>query len=214
MADSINEKIARFEHMAAADPTNEMAHFSLGSAYQQVGRHAEAAKSFEKCLALNPEMSKAYQMAGEAMIAAGWADKAVAVLNKGYEVAARKGDNMPKQAIATLLEKIGRKPPTIAGAASATESKAGTFICQRTGRPGTRLAEPPMRGPLGKWIQENISAETWKQWIGQGTKVINELRLDFSREQDQQTYDNYMYEFLGLDEETRQKLSGGKEANV
>lgn len=206
MADSLNDKIVRFEHMAAADPDNEMAHFSLGSAYQQAGRHAEAAKSFEKCLTLNPEMSKAYQMAGEAMIAAGWADKAVAVLYTGYEVAARKGDQMPKQAIATLLEKIGRKPPVIAGAEAAAEVKAGGFICQRTGRPGTRLPDPPMRGPLGKWIQENISAETWKQWIGQGTKVINELRLDFSREQDQQTYDTYMYEFLGLDEETRRQI--------
>jgi len=204
----LNEKIARFEHMAAADPDNEMAHFSLGSAYQQAGRHAEAAKSFEKCLALNAEMSKAYQMAGEAMIAAGWADKAVQVLNKGYEVAARKGDQMPKQAIVALLEKIGRKPPVIAGADAGAEVKGCAFICQRTGRPGTKLPDPPMRGPLGKWIQENISAETWKQWIGQGTKVINELRLDFSREQDQTTYDNYMYEFLGLDEETRRKMIG------
>src|SRR5687767_6076258 len=128
----LDEKIARFEHMTAADPDNEMAHFSLGSAYEQAGRHAEAAKSFEKCLALNPEMSKAYQMAGEAMIAAGWADKAVAVLNEGYEVAARKGDQMPKQAMVALLERIGRKPPAIAGAASTTESKVGAFICQRT----------------------------------------------------------------------------------
>ncbi len=210
----LDDKIARFEHMTAADPDNEMAHFSLGSAYQQAGRHAEAAKSFEKCLTLNPEMSKAYQMAGESMIAAGWGDKAVAVLNTGYEVAARKGDKMPQQAIVALLEGIGRKPPALAGAASTTESKTGAFVCQRTGRPGTKLPDPPMRGPLGKWIQDNISAETWKQWIGQGTKVINELRLDFSREQDQITYDNYMYEFLGLDEETRRTLQQEQTTNA
>ena len=63
---------------------------------------------------------------------------------------------------------------------------SGTFVCLRTGRPGTKLDKPPFRGRLGQWIFENISAETWKDWIGQGTKVINELRLDFSRERDQE----------------------------
>jgi Fe-S cluster biosynthesis and repair protein YggX len=74
-------------------------------------------------------------------------------------------------------------------------------VCRRTGRPGTQLEKPPFRGPVGQWIYENISAETWNAWIGQGTKVINELRLDFSREQDQDTFDQHMHEFLGLDEE-------------
>ena len=52
-----------------------------------------------------------------------------------------------------------------------------------------------------EWIRDNISAETWHEWIGQGTKVINELRLDFSREEDQAVYDQHMYEFLGIDDE-------------
>jgi Fe-S cluster biosynthesis and repair protein YggX len=57
-----------------------------------------------------------------------------------------------------------------------------------------------MRGPVGDWIFENISAETWKDWIGQGTKVINEMRLDFSRDRDQEIYDQQMREYLGIDE--------------
>ena len=36
------DRIAQFEKMASADPTNEMAHFSLGKAYLDAGRHAEA----------------------------------------------------------------------------------------------------------------------------------------------------------------------------
>ena len=40
----------------------------------------------------------------------------------------------------------------------------------------------------------------WQTWIAQGTKVINELRLDFSREEDQKVFDQYMCEFLGIDE--------------
>ena len=104
------DRIAQFEKMASADPTNEMAHFSLGNAYLQTGRFAESAQSFERCVAINGDMSKAYQLGGEAMIKAGWEDKAVAFLEKGYALAASKGDRMPQQAMAKLLESIGRKP--------------------------------------------------------------------------------------------------------
>lgn len=202
------DRITQFEKMAREDPTNEMAHFSLGNAYLQVGRAAEAAQCFENCVAINPGMSKAYQLAGQAMINAGWADKAVAILNKGYEVAAAKGDRMPQQSITDLLKLIGREPPQLKSAAPAEiGSKAsGGFVCRRTGRPGTKLAKPPFRGSLGQWIYDNISAETWDAWIRQGTKVINELRLDLSRDQDQDMYDQHMREFLGIDADASVEL--------
>lgn len=206
---ALDERIAQFENMAAADPTNDMAHFSLGNAYLQAGRSAEAAKALEKCIEINPGMSKAYQLAGEAMIKAGWADRAVKTLEKGYEVATSKGDRMPQQAIVQLLESIGREAPKPSADAQAAAEKlkaTGAFVCGRTGRPGTKLKDPPMRGPLGKWIQDNISSETWQQWIGQGTKVINELRLDFSREEDQATYDRHMCDFLGIEPEMYEKM--------
>lgn len=210
----LDDRIARFEHMARADPENEMAHFSLGSAYLQAGRAAEAATAFQRCTAINPDMSKAWQMAGEALIKAGWTDKAVEVLTKGYEIAAGKGDRMPQQAMADLLRSIGREPPP-PRPPRATESKAGAggFVCRRTGRKGTQLPRPPFRGPIGQWIYENIAAETWQGWIGQGTKVINELRLDFSRDEDQQTYDRYMCEYPGIDDALKMRLLG-EQANT
>lgn len=203
------DRIAQFEKMAREDPTNDMAHFSLGNAYLQSGRAAEAAKALENCIAVNPHMSKAYQLAGQAMIEAGWSDKAVAILNKGYEVAAGKGDRMPQQAIAELLKSIGREPPTVAVSAKTAEAMTagGGFVCKRSGRPGTKMTSPPFRGKLGGWIQENITAETWRTWIGQGTKVINELRLDLSREDHQETYDQHMREFLGIDDETLTQIN-------
>ncbi len=207
---TIDDRILQFENMAAADPDNEMAHFSLGNALLQAGRAAEAAQSFEKCIDINPEMSKAYQLCGQAMIDAGWADRAVAIMLKGYEIARSKGDRMPADAMADLLRSVGREPPELSKeteAAAAQSAASGAFTCQRTGRAGTQLSEPPMRGPIGEWIQQNIAAETWQQWIGQGTKVINELRLDFSREEDQQMFDQHMYEFLGIDEDLYAKLT-------
>lgn len=204
------QRIAQFENMAQADPSNEMAHFSLGSAYAQAGRPADAASSYLRCIDLNPDMSKAYQMAGEALIKAGDQARAASVLTKGYEVATLKGDLMPKNAIAKLLSQIGHALPEVAGAADAAPSLAvtGAFVCTRTGRPGNRMPAPPFRGPVGQWIFQNISAETFREWIGQGTKVINELRLDLSRDQDAETYDKYMREYLGIDEELHAQLTG------
>ena len=206
----LEERIGRFEKMAQADPDNDMAHFSLGNALLQAGRFAEAASSLQRCLELNPDMSKAYQLAGEAMIKAGWTDRAVQTLNAGYQVAAGKGELMPKNAIAQLLTSIGRRPPELAAETQAQAKQAaegGGFLCKRTGRPGTQLPDPPFRGPVGRWIHENISAQTWQAWLGQGTKIINELRLDLSRETDQKVYDEHMCEYLGIDAELLKQLT-------
>ncbi|MCZ6493079.1 MAG: Fe(2+)-trafficking protein [Phycisphaerales bacterium] len=204
-----DERIAQFEHMAAEDPDNAMAHFSLGSAYIGAQRHADAAASFQRCIELNSEMSKAYQLAAAALIDSGDEDRAAEILITGYEVAARRGDMMPKNAIAELLKRIGREPPKLSDSDQAKADKiqrSDVFTCQHTGRPGTQLPEPPMRGALGQWIYEHISSETWGEWIGQGTKVINELRLDFSREQDQRVFDEHMCEFLGIDDTLYEQL--------
>jgi len=201
----INERIARFEHMAQADPTNDMAHFSLGGAYAQAERHADAARSFLRCIELNPDMSKAYQLAGAELIRAGDRSEAARVLKEGYTAAARLGDLMPRNAMEKLLKEIGEAPPQLDDATKRQGERAaagvpGGFVCKRTGRPGTKMSAAPFKGPVGAWIQENISAETFHDWIRQGTKVINELRLDLSREQDEKTYDQHMYEYLGIDE--------------
>jgi Fe-S cluster biosynthesis and repair protein YggX len=93
-------------------------------------------------------------------------------------------------------------------AAKQVELPPGTFLCTRTGKPGHKLVRPPFKGPIGQWIFDNISKETFDEWIRQGTKVINELRLDLSREQDSQTYDKHMRDYLGIDDELVEKLTG------
>lgn len=222
-APDLADRIARFENMANADPTNDMAHFSLGGAYAQASRHADAARSYLTCVELNPEMSKAYQLAGASLIAAGDHDRAAEILTKGFTVAATKGDLMPRNAIEAMLKRLDRPIPELpeattraaagTGGASAASGGAGAgegsggFVCSRTGRAGTKMTEPPFKGPVGAWIGENISAETWRAWIGQGTKVINELRLDFSKDADQQAYDRHMREFLGIDDDLHARLT-------
>ena len=204
----IAQRIAQFENMVReeADPTNDMAWFSLGRAYSEAGRPADAAKAFTRCFELNPAMTKAYQLAGDALVAAGETAKAVAVLTEGYKVASDRGDFMPKKSMGDALVKLGAPVPEVA--AKQVELPPGTFLCTRTGKPGHKLGRPPFKGPIGQWIFDNISKETFDEWIRQGTKVINELRLDLSREQDSQTYDKHMRDYLGIDDELVEKLTG------
>jgi len=109
-----------------------------------------------------------------------------------------------------MLLSLGEAIPDAPGSGGTQPASTGdgSFVCGRTGRPGNKLAKPPFKGPLGQWICENISAETWDQWIRQGTKVINELRLDLSRDEDAATYDRHMREYLGVDDELLAKLTG------
>ena len=183
----VQDKIDRFENMAMADPTNDMAHFSLGSAYLDAERFADAAKSFEACIALNSEMTRAMELGGSALMQLGNKDEAKAMLFKGYEQAASRGEMRVKDGIAAVLEGAGLEIPTVQAAAVTDSGKA--------------LDEPPLPGATGQWIFENIDEAQWSAWIDQGTKVINELRLDFSRPEDQKSYEDYMAEFLAIPKE-------------
>jgi len=204
----IDTRIAQFENMAQADPENDMAHFSLGGAYAQAERWSDAAEAYLRAVAVNPDMSKARQLGAECLEKAGEPRRAAEVAAEGYVEAATRGDLMPRDAMGELLERLGEPVPQLSEEQQAADpAVAGGFVCARTGRPGTQLPEPPFRGPVGQWIHENIAAETWREWIGQGTKVINELRLDLSREEDAETYDRHMREFLGIDEDLHERLT-------
>ncbi|MEO0513337.1 MAG: Fe(2+)-trafficking protein [Planctomycetota bacterium] len=192
-------RIAQFEKMASDDPDNDMAHFSLGNAYQQAGRFAEAAESFLRCVELNDAMSKGYQLAGAALMASEQTERAKDVLLRGFVSSGERGDLMPQRAIGDMLDQLGVERPEVE-AKQPDDIPEGTFMCQRTGKPGTQLARPPFKGPVGDYIYENISKQTFDAWIAQGTKVINELRLDLSRDEDSATYDSHMREYLGIDE--------------
>ena len=180
----LNDKIERFQNMAAADPSNDMAHFSLGSAYLEAQKYGEAATSFEACVKLNPEMTRAMELGGSALMQMGNKAEATKVLTQGYEQAASKGEMRVKDGIAAILEAAGIEIPTVEQVA--------------TGESGEKLDEAPLPGATGQWIFENVDEVQWEAWIGQGTKVINELRLDFSKEEDQKVFGEYMAEFLGI----------------
>lgn len=195
----IEQRIAQWEQMAREAP-DDMAYFSLGSAYREAERLDDAEQALAKAIELNEQMSRAYQLRAQVLIKLGQEQQARDLLTKGYQIAAARGDVMPQRAMAALLEKLGASVPEVeadsAQQKAAVEASGDTILDRRTGTAQPRLPDPPMRGPVGDFIYDHFGQETWRQWITQGTKVINELRLDFSNPQHQQVYEQHMLEWL------------------
>jgi Fe-S cluster biosynthesis and repair protein YggX len=206
-------RIDQFRQMAESDPENELGHFSLGKAYLDASRFAEAVGPLTRAIELNPRMSRAHALLGQALLHAGRKDQAVEALQRGLAVADELGDRMPREEMARLLQEQGvaaPPPPTTSRTTSRTTAEpspavAGTagesgFRCRRCGRPDDRLPERPFKGPLGEKIHAGVCRNCWREWIGMGTKVVNELGLQLSNPQSQEIYDQYMVEFLQLEE--------------
>jgi len=196
-----DDRLEQLRRMAEADPNDELAHFSLGSALLDAAQPAEAAKSLQRVLAINSQNSKAYQLLAQAQQQAGHTNYAIETLRTGYRVAHKRGDLMPKNAMAQMLTELGEPVPEIAEKKAVAEGgpmEAG-FACSRCGAPGPKLKERPFKGPLGEKVLASVCQRCWQEWIAMGTKVINELRLPLYDPQAQEMYDRHMKEFLGLE---------------
>ncbi len=209
--DTLNKRIEQWENMTREDPDNAMGWFSLGNAYREAERDDDAAAVLRKAIEIDSSFSRAYQILGQVLVRQN-DDRAADVLTTGYKVAAEMGDVMPQRAMASLLEKIGAPVPQVAAKAKPVAVPEGgeQIIDRRTRQPGTRLPGAPFKGDMGRFIADHYSAETWNEWIDQGTKVINELRLDFSHLDHQRMYDQHMMEWLGFTEgEVAEHASAG-----
>ncbi len=201
------ERIAQFRKMATECPDDELANYRLGSLLMEEKQYDEAITYFRKTLDLSPFFSKVYQLLAQSQIALDQKAAAIETLKSGFAVADERGDNMPRDEMSRLLVQLGQEAPAKRGQAAAPVGGEGGFHCQRpTCMLGSRarpLPAPPFKDELGRKIQENICADCWGIWLRDSSiKVINELRLDLSREDHQTQYDRYMLEFLGLEEPT------------
>ena len=196
MPEVSEDRIAKLRSLAEADPNDEMAHFSLGSALLEAGKAAEAGPPLQRVLAINSQNSKAYQLLGEAQIGTGNKEYAIQTLTNGYRIAHRKGDLMPMKSMGELLTKLGAPVPATSEKKAETGGATATgFHCRRCGG-GSAMQHRPFKGPLGETIHVTVCDACWKEWVGMGTKVINELRLPMFDPQAQEIYDKHMKEFL------------------
>jgi len=191
-------RIEQFRKMANDDPNNEIGHFSLGRVLLEAGQDAEASKAFQRCLALNPKIGKAYQLLAKAQLNLGLKDLAIQSLQQGVRIANERGELMPRNEMMQSLKDLGAEVPQVAAPKAEVQVGEGQIHCKRCGRAMPRMATPPFKTELGKKIQDNTCTECWREWIGMGTKVINELRLPLNDPQAQKMFDQHMVEFLNL----------------
>ena len=62
------------------------------------------------------------------------------------------------------------------------------------------LAEPPIPGPLGKRLQEQVSAQAWKMFEDHFIMVINEYRLDMMDDRTNKIFFDQIESFLFADQ--------------
>lgn len=194
-------KIAKFRELAEQDPKDELAHLSLGNALMEAGEHQEAAQSYQRVLALNNRSSKGHERLAAAQIACGHKDLALQTLGNGYLVAHKQGDLEPMNAMGAMFAELGVEPPKVgtARAPSAGAAASGDWACARCGGGGAKLEHRPFKGELGEKVLASICQTCWTEWVGMGTKVINELRLPMYDPTAQAEYDKHMVEFLSLE---------------
>jgi Fe-S cluster biosynthesis and repair protein YggX len=198
MADTAS-RIEQFRKMANDDPNNELGHFSLGRALLDAGQDAEAVQSFDRALEINANLSKAYQLAAQALLKLNQRDRAIARLTEGVKIADARGDVMPRTEMVRMLQDLAAPVPELASAKQAAAPVGdGQVKCRRCGKVKPKLPAPPFRNAFGQEIFENICADCWRDAIGQGTKVINELRLPMNDPQASKVWDQHIREFLNL----------------
>jgi Fe-S cluster biosynthesis and repair protein YggX len=200
MDQQLQDRIARFQSLTEADPTNELGFFSLGRACMDAGQPAQAVPALQRVVALNPAFSKAYALLGMAQQAAGDQQGAIETLSQGYRIAHDRGDLMPRNDMAAMLKELGAPLPETATAENLTpeDTAAGKIRCTRCGRVVAKMPAPPYGGEQGQLIHNSVCGPCFREWVAQGTKVINELRLNLTEKYGQDVYDQHMKEYLSL----------------
>ncbi len=202
------DRISQFHKMTTEDPENELGHFRLGQLYTEATQYTEAVESFKRTLELSPQFSKVYQLLGECYIKLERPDEAIATFTQGYAVANERGDKLPRDAMANHMAKLGAPIP--AETASAPVEDDGIDTGYRCARPGCtegkrakQLEKPPIDGPHGLRIYQEICSVCWDSWWkGYSKNVINELRLDLGSESGHAEYDRNMCEYFGFESNT------------
>ena len=149
-------------------------------------------------ITLNKNLSKVYQLKGASQLKMGDRVAAIDTLTTGAHIATERGDMMPRNEMIKMLTELGVELPELKNARAEQPVGTDEVQCQRCGLVKKKLAEPPYRNEYGKTIQEKICSACWREWIGMGTKVINELRLPLSDPQAQKVFAQHEREFLNL----------------
>jgi Fe-S cluster biosynthesis and repair protein YggX len=68
------------------------------------------------------------------------------------------------------------------------EMSARMVQCVKLGREAEGLEKPPLKGPIGEKVFNNVSKQAWQQWLEHSKMLINEYRLDLVSESGQKIW--------------------------
>lgn len=87
----MSDRIAVFEQMLEADPSNTMVMFGLAKEYEKLGRHDDVIRVLEDYLAKADDEGNAYGTLASAYEKAGMREKAAETYRKGIDVSLAHG---------------------------------------------------------------------------------------------------------------------------
>jgi Fe-S cluster biosynthesis and repair protein YggX len=71
-----------------------------------------------------------------------------------------------------------------------------TVHCIKLGKDAEGLDKPPIKGPLGQRVFENVSKEAWRMWLEHSKMLINDYRLDLISEAGQRVWMNELEKYF------------------
>ena len=78
---------------------------------------------------------------------------------------------------------------------------ATNVVCARCEQEREGLERPPMGGPIGHQVQENVCRDCWQEWRDTSAQLINHYGLVLGNPAHRQQLRIAMREFLNLDED-------------
>jgi len=105
-AEQIQERIHRYLKVIELDPKDVLGYFSLGTAYLDAKRPAEARKAFESAIAVDPGHSPSYFSLGVTLESLQEAARAAEIYRKGVQIADARGDMIPLKKMQARLKAL------------------------------------------------------------------------------------------------------------
>lgn len=99
-------RIEKFGRHVAANPDNELARYSLGTALFEAGRFADAEPHFARALELRPDWVLACIFQAKCLLRLGRAQEARGLLERGRACSIEQGHDAPIEEIDALLEML------------------------------------------------------------------------------------------------------------
>src|SRR4051812_43188837 len=102
----MNDAIARYQKLLEQYPNHELARFSLGKAYFDLGQFAAAREQFGLALARKPDWMVAQILAGKCELALGQQAEAKAAFERARQLAVEQDHQGPLEEMTQLLAEM------------------------------------------------------------------------------------------------------------